>query len=82
MQSVLSISGNKPYLQEQSAQQVSENNFTAKDESSVGLPKSSQNISLPILSVSGIGFDSNWNSGSQAFSRFSNIPMNSLYSKI
>jgi hypothetical protein len=73
MQSVLSISGNKPYLQEQLAQQVSENNFTAKDEYSVG---------LPILSVSGIGFDSNWNSGSQAFSRLFNIPMNSLYSKI
>jgi hypothetical protein len=73
MQSVLSISGNKPYLQEQLAQQVSENNFTAKDESSVG---------LPILSVTGIGLDSNWNSGSQAFSRLFNIPMNSLYSKI
>jgi hypothetical protein len=31
-------------------QQVSENNFTAKEESSVG---------LPILSVDGIGLDSN-----------------------
>jgi hypothetical protein len=37
-------------LQLQSVQQVSENNFTAKEESSVG---------LPILSVDGIGLDSN-----------------------
>jgi len=37
-------------LQEQFSQQVSENNFTANDEYSVG---------LPILSVVDIGLDSN-----------------------
>ncbi len=39
-------------LQEQLVQQISENNFTANDGSS------SQNFSLPILSVSTIGDDS------------------------
>jgi hypothetical protein len=53
-------------------QQVSENNFTAREESSVG---------LPILSVTGIGLDSNWNSPSQAFSKLSSIPIYSLYRK-
>jgi hypothetical protein len=47
-------------------QQVSENNFIAKDESSTG---------LPMLSVTGIGFDSNKKSSSQAFSRLSRIPI-------
>ena len=36
-------------LQEQLVQQVSENNFTDREESSIG---------LPILSVTGIGLDS------------------------
>jgi hypothetical protein len=39
-----------PFLQLQFVQQVSENNFTARFGSSVG---------LPILSVDGIGLDSN-----------------------
>ena len=55
-----------PFLQLQSEQQVSENNFTARD---------------PMLSVTGIGFDSNCNSESQEFSRLSNIAMYSLYRK-
>jgi hypothetical protein len=39
-----------PFLHSQLVQQVSENNFTAKEESSAG---------LPILSVVDIGLDSN-----------------------
>lgn len=64
-----------PFLQLQSVQQVSENNFTDRD-------VSSQTFSLPILSVWIIGddskvggFGSSWKSMSQAFSKFSRIPI-------